>query len=79
MIFTNFSLFSISREYDVLLACYADNRYELETKYTSMIDLGSRGTLPRYCLLNIHIVISMNSKTFQLLLLSILVDRIARS
>jgi hypothetical protein len=29
------------------MALYAQNRYEVEIKYTSMIDLGSRPTLPR--------------------------------
>lgn len=29
------------------MALYARNRYEVEIKYTSMIDLGSRPTLPR--------------------------------
>jgi hypothetical protein len=40
-------LFSITRDSDIILALYAENRYELEVKYTSMIDLGSRPTLPR--------------------------------
>ena len=41
------SLFSITRDFDIILALYSDNRYELEIKYTTMIDLGSRPTLPR--------------------------------
>jgi hypothetical protein len=43
----HYSLFSITRDADIILALYAENRYELEVKYTSMIDLGSRPTLPR--------------------------------
>lgn len=31
----------------MIMALYSNNRYELEIKYTSMIDLGSRPTLPR--------------------------------
>lgn len=42
-----YSLFSISRGFDIIMALYAQNRYEVEIKYTSMIDLGSRPTLPR--------------------------------
>ena len=42
-----YSLFSISRGFDIIMALYAQNRYEIEIKYTSMIDLGSRPTLPR--------------------------------
>lgn len=42
-----YSLFSCSRGLDVVLSQYSDNRFELETKYTTMIDLSSRPTLPR--------------------------------
>mmetsp|Transcript_29815 Transcript_29815/g.42539 ORF Transcript_29815/g.42539 Transcript_29815/m.42539 type:complete len:408 (+) Transcript_29815:25-1248(+) len=42
-----YSLFSVSRGLDVVVSCYSDNRYEVEEKYTSFIDLFSRGCLPR--------------------------------
>jgi hypothetical protein len=41
------SLFSVSRGFDIILVLYSNNRYELEMKYTSMVDINSRGTLPR--------------------------------
>eukprot|EP01038_Epipyxis_sp_PR26KG_P007252 gene7252-9886_t len=42
-----YSLFSQSIGFDIVLSCYTDNRYEVELKYTTMIDLTSRSTLPR--------------------------------
>jgi len=42
-----YSLFSASCSYDIILACYPQNRYELEIKYTTMVDIISRKTLPR--------------------------------
>jgi len=42
-----YSLFSTSYGYDIILAQYSNNRYELEIKYTTYIDLGSRPSLPR--------------------------------
>lgn len=42
-----YALFSKSSGYDILLSIYPDQRYELELKYTSWIDLASRPTLPR--------------------------------
>lgn len=42
-----YSLFSLSIGYDVLLSCYSQNRYELEMKYTTFIDLVSRRSRPR--------------------------------
>lgn len=45
-----YALFSQTRDYDMVLAVYDDNRYELEYKYTTWIDLDSRPTLPRLAL-----------------------------
>lgn len=42
-----YSLFSATRGYDVVLACYNENRYELEIKYTCHVDIFSRPTLPK--------------------------------
>lgn len=42
-----YSLFSASCGYDIVLACYPENKYELELKYTTMVDISSRKTLPR--------------------------------
>jgi len=42
-----YSLFSASCNHDIILACYPQNRYELEIKYTTMVDIISRKTLPR--------------------------------
>ena len=42
-----YSLFSVTRGYDIVLSIYSNNRYELECKYTTHIDLVSRPTLPR--------------------------------
>ena len=48
-----YSLFSTSSGYDIVLAKYSDNRYEIETKYTTFIDLSSRPVLPRIELQNL--------------------------
>jgi hypothetical protein len=42
-----YSLFSTSCGYDIILSQYSDNRYEIEQKYTTFIDLASRDVLPR--------------------------------
>jgi len=42
-----YSLFSISRSYDMILSIYSNHRYEVELKYTTMVDIHSRPTLPR--------------------------------
>ncbi len=42
-----YALFNSSEGFDILLAIYPDNRYELEYKYTTWIDLASRPNLPR--------------------------------
>lgn len=42
-----YSLFSTSYGYDIILSQYSDNRYEIEQKYTTFIDLASRAVLPR--------------------------------
>jgi hypothetical protein len=42
-----YSLFSVSRNYDIMLMSYDDNRYEIELKYTTFVDIDSRPTLPR--------------------------------
>ena len=42
-----YALFSRTQGFDMVLACYEQNRYELEYKYTTWIDLASRPTLPR--------------------------------
>lgn len=42
-----YSLFSCSEGMDIVLAMYADRKYEVELKYTTFIDLMSRPTLPR--------------------------------
>jgi hypothetical protein len=45
-----YALFGPTAGLDVVLSLYADNRYELEYKYTTWIDLESRPTLPRLSL-----------------------------
>jgi hypothetical protein len=42
-----YSLFSVSLGYDIVMACYSGNRYEVEIKYTLHADLISRPTLPK--------------------------------
>jgi hypothetical protein len=42
-----YALFSRTQGFDMVLACYDKNRYELEYKYTTWVDLASRPTLPR--------------------------------
>ncbi|MBC7923430.1 MAG: hypothetical protein H7Z75_20320 [Ferruginibacter sp.] len=45
-----YALFSVTVGYDAVLSLYHGNRYELEQKYTTWIDLASRPTLPRVSL-----------------------------
>ncbi len=42
-----YALFSRTQGFDMVLACYSNNRYELEYKYTTWVDLATRPTLPR--------------------------------
>jgi hypothetical protein len=42
-----YALFSRTRGFDMVLTCYERNRYELEYKYTTWVDIASRPTLPR--------------------------------
>ncbi|SDK00601.1 hypothetical protein SAMN05421823_101635 [Catalinimonas alkaloidigena] len=42
-----YALFGVTEGFDMVLAQYPDQRYELEYKYTTWIDLASRPTLPR--------------------------------
>jgi hypothetical protein len=42
-----YALFSRTIGFDIVLSCYDDNRYELEYKYTTWVDIASRPTLPR--------------------------------
>ncbi|MFD2514942.1 DUF6687 family protein [Pontibacter locisalis] len=42
-----YALFSRTRGFDIVLTCYEQNRYELEYKYTTWVDITSRPTLPR--------------------------------
>lgn len=42
-----YGLFSRTIGFDIVLSCYEHNRYELEYKYTTWVDLASRPTLPR--------------------------------
>ncbi|AYA37009.1 hypothetical protein D3Y59_08030 [Hymenobacter oligotrophus] len=42
-----YALFGPTAGYDMVLSCYNEQRYELEYKYTTWVDLESRPTLPR--------------------------------
>ncbi|WP_242916929.1 DUF6687 family protein [Pontibacter liquoris] len=42
-----YALFSRTVGFDIVLMCYERNRYELEYKYTTWVDIASRPTLPR--------------------------------
>ncbi|MCC9166924.1 DUF6687 family protein [Pontibacter harenae] len=42
-----YALFSRTQGFDMVLACYDQNRYELEYKYTTWVDIATRPTLPR--------------------------------
>ncbi|TPE44402.1 DUF6687 family protein [Pontibacter mangrovi] len=42
-----YALFSRTQGFDMVLACYEGNKYELEYKYTTWVDIASRPTLPR--------------------------------
>jgi hypothetical protein len=42
-----YALFSATHGTDIVLSMYSDNRYELEYKYTTWVDIVSRPTLPR--------------------------------
>eukprot|EP01041_Mallomonas_annulata_P010657 gene10657-22246_t len=59
-----YSLFSVSRGFDIILSCYSNNRYELELKYTTYVDIGSRPCLPRVEL--IALVIYLNKRELSL-------------
>lgn len=42
-----YALFSVTKGYDVVISMYSKNRYEVEHKYTTWIDIASRTTYPR--------------------------------
>lgn len=42
-----YALFSVTHGSDIVLSIYDDNRYELEYKYTTWVDIVTRPTLPR--------------------------------
>ncbi|GAA4301116.1 DUF6687 family protein [Nibribacter koreensis] len=42
-----YALFGPTAGYDIVISCYDQNRFELECKYTTWVDLHSRPTLPR--------------------------------
>ena len=42
-----YSLFSVSEGFDIVVSVYSNARYEVEIKYTSYVDIFSRGCLPR--------------------------------
>jgi hypothetical protein len=42
-----YALFGPTAGYDIVVSCYSQNRYEVECKYTTWVDLESRPTLPR--------------------------------
>jgi hypothetical protein len=42
-----YALFSRSRTYDIVVSIYPGAKYEVEIKYTTMVDLNSRPCLPR--------------------------------
>lgn len=42
-----YSLFSCSHHCDIVVSIYSGARYEVETKYTTMVDIASRPVLPR--------------------------------
>jgi hypothetical protein len=45
-----YALFSVTSGFDIVLSIYSENRYELEYKYTTWVNLASRPTLPRVSL-----------------------------
>jgi len=45
-----YALFSLTTGFDIVVSMYSENRYELEYKYTTWVDLASRPTLPRVSL-----------------------------
>lgn len=42
-----YALFSVTKGYDVVISMYDKNRYEIEHKYTTWVDIASRTTYPR--------------------------------
>ncbi|ARS34374.1 DUF6687 family protein [Pontibacter actiniarum] len=42
-----YALYSRTQGFDMVLTCYEGNKYELEYKYTTWVDIASRPTLPR--------------------------------
>jgi hypothetical protein len=42
-----YALFSITQGCDVVISLYSNNRYEIEHKYTTWVDIASRTTFPR--------------------------------
>ncbi|AKD03822.1 DUF6687 domain-containing protein [Pontibacter korlensis] len=42
-----YALFGRTQGFDMVLTCYKDNKFELEYKYTTWVDIVSRPTLPR--------------------------------
>jgi hypothetical protein len=42
-----YALFSVTKNYDIVISMYSNNRYEIEHKYTTWVDIVSRNTYPR--------------------------------
>ena len=40
--------------FDIVVAMYEGQRYEVELKYTTFVDIQSRPTLPRYIYISTH-------------------------
>jgi hypothetical protein len=55
-----YALFSVTAGFDMVLAQYPGNRYELEYKYTTWVDIQSRPSLPRLSLA--PLVASLNKR-----------------
>jgi hypothetical protein len=61
-----YALFSRTMGYDMVLSQYTENRYELEYKYTTWVDISSRPTLPRISLKHLaHILQTQESSGHQ--------------
>jgi hypothetical protein len=58
-----YALFSGTTGFDMVLTQYANNRYELEYKYTTWVDLASRPTLPRLSLAPLTKILNLEEQS----------------
>ncbi len=60
-----YALFSVTKGYDIVISLYANNRYEIEHKYTTWVDIASRITFPRLHLKALADILNKEEKSSQ--------------